>query len=121
MTIPTINLFSQPSPLQVFRNLKGSSVEACSHRALVIAAQYDGQSWVQVPQDGYTRSSDYSMKLEGCHIDAEDIITLLRESGDYRDRNIQVLADIPGLPESQQPTKQNIVRAFAIIPDLKPH
>ncbi|KAG8719285.1 cytochrome c oxidase subunit 1 [Ceratobasidium sp. 395] len=49
------------------------------------------------------------MNLEGCHIDAEDIVELLRESGDYHDHNIRVLADIPSLPASQQPTKQNIL------------
>ncbi|KAG8792891.1 cytochrome c oxidase subunit 1 [Ceratobasidium sp. 428] len=110
MTITPINVFSQSNALQVFHNLNGSSRAACRHRALVVAVQYDDQVWLEVPRDGYTRlPGDNSMKLEGCLIDAEDIVELLRESGDYHDHNIRVLADIPSLPASQQPTKQNIL------------
>ncbi|CAE6399128.1 unnamed protein product [Rhizoctonia solani] len=74
----------------------------CEKRALVVGIEYfEGQLF----EDGTP------MYLAGCHADANDILDLLR-NGEYTNRDIRVLADVPGLPDSQRPTRENIINGL---------
>jgi hypothetical protein len=72
------------------------------------------------------------MSLPGCHADANDVLELLsmckkpkydnrrliyfsanegryHHEGTYHHKDIRILADVQGLPDSQRPTRKNIV------------
>ncbi|KAF8604394.1 hypothetical protein BDV93DRAFT_522508 [Ceratobasidium sp. AG-I] len=87
-----------------FRNYTGaSSQEPCAKRALIVSIEY---------RDGQTFADGRSMGLPGCHADAADVLELLRTNGEYLAQDIQILADVPGLPSSQKPTRENIIRGL---------
>ncbi|CAE6449499.1 unnamed protein product [Rhizoctonia solani] len=75
----------------------------CEKRALLVGIEYlEGQQF----DDGTP------MNLAGCHADANDVLDLLRKNGGYPQRDIRILADIPGLPDTQRPTRENILKGL---------
>ncbi|KAF8596763.1 hypothetical protein BDV93DRAFT_49915 [Ceratobasidium sp. AG-I] len=78
-----------------------SSNEPCAKRALIVSIEY---------LDGQTFADGRSMNLLGCHADAADVLELLLGvKGEYAPQDIRILADLPGLPSSQKPTRENII------------
>ncbi|QRV99538.1 ICE-like protease (caspase) p20 domain protein [Ceratobasidium sp. AG-Ba] len=87
-----------------FQYFNGQESELpCPKRALIVAIEYlDGQSF----------PDERPMHLPGCHADANDIRELLMEKGGYNQKDIRILADVPGLPDSQRPTRDNITESM---------
>ncbi|KAF8604393.1 hypothetical protein BDV93DRAFT_606080 [Ceratobasidium sp. AG-I] len=87
--------------LAKFRCYTGAgSKEPCAKRALIISIEY-------LEEQKFLDGS--SMSLTGSHSDADDILELLYQEFEYNRQDIRVLADIPGLPEYQMPTRENII------------
>ncbi|KAG8762349.1 hypothetical protein FRC11_009737 [Ceratobasidium sp. 423] len=75
----------------------------CEKRALIVGIEYlEGEQF----DDGTP------MYLAGCHADANDVLDLLRKNGEYPQRDIRILADVPGLPDNQRPTRENIIKGL---------
>ncbi|KAG9094910.1 cytochrome c oxidase subunit 1 [Ceratobasidium sp. 370] len=67
--------------------------------------------------DGQTFEDGRTMNLSGCHADANDMRELLMEKGEYSQKDIRMLADVPGLPDSQWPTRENIIDGLKWLSD----
>ncbi|CEL56691.1 Metacaspase-1 OS=Sclerotinia sclerotiorum (strain ATCC 18683 / 1980 / Ss-1) GN=casA PE=3 SV=1 [Rhizoctonia solani AG-1 IB] len=100
-TSETIGYFSEWLRFAQYTGEK--STLPCEKRALIVGIEYfEGQLF----EDGT------SMYLAGCHADANDVLDLLRINGEYNSRDVRVLADVPGLPDSQRPTRENIINGL---------
>ncbi|KAG9126943.1 cytochrome c oxidase subunit 1, partial [Ceratobasidium sp. 392] len=77
-------------------------------------AEKEPSSWVAIEYlDGQTFTREGgSMRLHGCYADADDMRELLESKGGYCREDIRVLADLPGLPDSQRPTRDNILEGI---------
>ncbi|KAG9086072.1 cytochrome c oxidase subunit 1, partial [Ceratobasidium sp. UAMH 11750] len=92
-----------------FRYFNGQESEVpCVKRALIVAIEY---------LDGQTFEDGRAMNLPGCHADANDMRELLMEKGGYSQKDIRILADVPGLPDSQRPTRDNIIDGLKWLSD----
>ncbi|KAG8791164.1 Ca(2+)-dependent cysteine protease, partial [Ceratobasidium sp. 428] len=92
---------TEPSFWAHFQYFNGQESQApCTKRALIVSIEY---------LDGQTFADGRSMNLPGCHADANDMRELLAEKGGYSQKDIRILADVPGLPDSQRPTRDNII------------
>ncbi|KAH7333542.1 caspase domain-containing protein [Rhizoctonia solani] len=103
-TSTTSESFPFPTEWWHFGQYTGEkSTLPCEKRALVVGIEYlEGQKF----EDGA------SMYLAGCHADVNDVLDLLRKNGEYPQCDIRVLADVPGLPDSQRPTRENIIKGL---------
>ncbi|KAG8718086.1 Ca(2+)-dependent cysteine protease [Ceratobasidium sp. 395] len=57
------------------------------------------------------------MRLQGCYEDANDMRELLIKHGGYSRKDIRILADVPSLDKSQQPTRDNIIEGLRWLTD----
>ncbi|CAE6491798.1 unnamed protein product [Rhizoctonia solani] len=103
-TSTTSESFPFPTEWWHFGQYAGEkSTLPCEKRALVVGIEYlEGQKF----EDGAP------MYLAGCHADVNDVLDLLRKNGEYPQCDIRVLADVPGLPDSQRPTRENIIKGL---------
>ncbi|KAG8792675.1 cytochrome c oxidase subunit 1 [Ceratobasidium sp. 428] len=80
----------------------------CTKRALIVAIEY---------VSGQTYEDGESMRLQGCYEDANDMRELLIRHGGYSQKDIRILADVPSLDKSQQPTRDNIIEGLRWLTD----